>query len=88
MNKQDPTNGPVYAIYHRDDVHLFDKVESSQFCGVDCIKGKALRVSKNDWREGLIIHLPTSGIIRIIEYPSLDDYKKVIANHYAKKAET
>jgi hypothetical protein len=90
MNKDEPSTGPVFAIYHGkdEDLHLFSEVEQNLFFGVDCISGKALRVGKDDWREGLTIHLPVANIVRIIEYKSLSEYKKVVADHYTKKAET
>lgn len=80
--------GPVYAIYQDDSLYLFANIESVEFKGISCVKGLALAAGKEDWRDGLLFYLPVDSISRIIEYKNINDYRKVLADHYAKKAQT
>jgi hypothetical protein len=81
-------DGPVFAIYQKDEyVALFGKTETVDYYGTSCIKGVLLPVRKDDWTAGLTCYVPIATITKVFEYDSFDHFKKVMADHYKKKAE-
>ena len=80
--------GPVFAVYQQGEtMHLFGAMEPVEFRGISCVKGVALRASKEDWRAGLTIYLPTASVRRVVEYSSIEQYRRILSDHYTKKAE-
>jgi len=77
----------IYAVYESETLYLFEDIESVQLASVSCVKGVALDVGKDNWRTGLTFYLPVDRITRIIEYDSLEHFKKVIADFHHKKAD-
>lgn len=87
MSEDIGSTGPVYNIYLERDTTLLGGLTSVEFLGIPCLCGVALQVGKRtDWIAGSKVYIPVDKVTRIIEYASVESYRKMLAEFYARKA--
>ena len=75
-SQTNPSSDKIYAVYTAPDYGsggVLKNISTETFCGIPCIKGVC--VQKN-WVEGNIIRLPVQQVCVIIEFDTLEDYRK------------
>jgi hypothetical protein len=79
----------VYAIYTTDTrgtFYLLENIESVDFQGIKCLKGKPSDIG---WvKDTTAVYIPMDKILDILEYNSLQQYKDMVQKYNEKKLES
>lgn len=86
MSNHDSKNSRVYSVYQGETLLVCNELTEVNFHGVPCLKATAIQVKKSDWRTGLTHYIPKESVTQIIEYDSLEQLRKILAEYYAQKA--
>ncbi len=75
----------VFTFYRGEDSDTLRDVEQVELHGIPCIKGVSVSVHSEDWRTDLTMYVPITKVTHIIQYDSIEHYRKVLADYYAKR---
>jgi hypothetical protein len=82
-------NGELLVIYTdaEDRGAVLEKTRIETIGGRQFLTGTSVEVLEKDWKNGMVVWLPMDALTYVIEFDSLDEYRKRIADHAVPQAE-
>ena len=77
----------VYVIYLEGykSSYILEDLEATDFDGIKCLKGRQVDLS---WVRNKVVYVPVDKVSNIVEYDSLDQYKKDVETYQKKRLES